>query len=218
MDSSASNNDGNSDSSSSEEETPMNKKASAAAFVLALLVSVVAGTQLVSVGKANPFFWYEEVPPDAYTEAPVISVSSPANNTVLDEDNVYLSFKVDVGESETAAETVLFFVRYQADWQHGNIDYFYPESSPFSHEVNFTGISEGNHSILFQAIERGAYNNTHAFSIASSETICFTIDTSPETKIPEFPSWTPMLIMLVAVVVIAVVYRHRLHKQNQRRF
>lgn len=36
--------------------------------------------------------------------------------------------------------------------------------------------------------------------------------------IPEFPSWTPLLIMLVAVVVIAVVYRHRLHKQNQRRF
>jgi len=38
------------------------------------------------------------------------------------------------------------------------------------------------------------------------------------TSIPEFPSWTPLLIMLVAVVVVAVVYRHRLHKQHQRRF
>ena len=44
------------------------------------------------------------------------------------------------------------------------------------------------------------------------------VKTDEHGIIPEFPSWTPMLIMLVAVVVIAVVYRHRLHKQNQRRF
>jgi hypothetical protein len=34
--------------------------------------------------------------------------------------------------------------------------------------------------------------------------------------IPEFPSWTPMLITLVALVALAVVYRHNLHKQSQR--
>jgi len=37
------------------------------------------------------------------------------------------------------------------------------------------------------------------------------------TVIPEFPSWTPLLIMLVAVVVVAVVYRNRLDKLNQGR-
>jgi len=36
--------------------------------------------------------------------------------------------------------------------------------------------------------------------------------------IPEFPSWTPLLIMLVAVVAIIVVYRHKVDKQSQRRF
>lgn len=41
---------------------------------------------------------------------------------------------------------------------------------------------------------------------------------TPVGYIPEFPSWTPLVIMLVAVVVVAVVYRHRLHKQHQRRF
>jgi YVTN family beta-propeller protein len=35
--------------------------------------------------------------------------------------------------------------------------------------------------------------------------------------IPEFPSMTPLLIMLVAVVAVTVLYRRRLHKQNQRR-
>jgi nitrous oxidase accessory protein len=37
------------------------------------------------------------------------------------------------------------------------------------------------------------------------------------TIIPEFSSWTPLLIMLVTVLVIAVIYRRRLHKQIQRR-
>lgn len=188
----------------------MKKKNLVAVFVLALFASMMAGVQLINVGKANPFFWYEEVPPDEYTEAPVISVSSPANNTIFNEDNVILSFEVDIGESKTASETVLFFVNYQIDWQHDNTNFFYPESSPFAHWVNFTGIPEGNHSILFQAIERGTYNNTYAFSIASSETICFTINTSPETKIPEFPSWTFLPIFTLATLLIIICK----HKQN----
>jgi parallel beta-helix repeat protein len=34
--------------------------------------------------------------------------------------------------------------------------------------------------------------------------------------IPEFLSWTPLLIMLVAVVVVAVIYRRKLSKANKR--
>ncbi|MHC3129340.1 MAG: hypothetical protein IBV52_04610 [Candidatus Bathyarchaeota archaeon] len=195
----------------------MNTKALVAAFVLALSISVVAGTQLVSVVKANPFWWYEGVPPDEYTEAPVISVLSPANNTVFNEDNVYLSFNVDVGESETALDTVLLLVSYEADWQHDNIAQFAPWSGPypFVHEVNLTGIPEGNHSITFQAIERGTYTGAHAFNIDSSETILFTIDTNPETDIPEFPSWTILPIFLVATFLALAVRKRLLHPISQ---
>jgi len=35
---------------------------------------------------------------------------------------------------------------------------------------------------------------------------------TPASYIPEFPSWTPLLIMLIAVLVVTVIY-----KQNQRR-
>ena len=34
--------------------------------------------------------------------------------------------------------------------------------------------------------------------------------------IPEFPSWTPLLSTLVAVVTVSMIYRRRLHNQNQR--
>jgi parallel beta-helix repeat protein len=36
-----------------------------------------------------------------------------------------------------------------------------------------------------------------------------------DTLIPEFPSWTPLLIALVAVVAITFVYRHKLNKQRR---
>ena len=39
----------------------------------------------------------------------------------------------------------------------------------------------------------------------------------PSLKIPEFPSWTPLLIMLVAVLVLVIVYKRKLHSLDQRR-
>jgi nitrous oxidase accessory protein len=35
--------------------------------------------------------------------------------------------------------------------------------------------------------------------------------------IPEFPTWTPLLIMLIAVVAVIVIYRRKLHEQMHRR-
>jgi len=35
--------------------------------------------------------------------------------------------------------------------------------------------------------------------------------------IPEFPTWTPLLIMLLAVTAVTVIYRRNLHKRNQGR-
>jgi N-acetylneuraminic acid mutarotase len=41
---------------------------------------------------------------------------------------------------------------------------------------------------------------------------------TPIGYIPEFPSWTPLLITLIAVVVVAVVYRRRLLKSQRETF
>jgi len=45
-----------------------------------------------------------------------------------------------------------------------------------------------------------------------THTIYFTIDAS----IPEFPSWTPLLIALVAVLVVAVIYRRKLQDRRSK--
>jgi hypothetical protein len=43
------------------------------------------------------------------------------------------------------------------------------------------------------------------------------VKTDEYGNIPEFPSWTPLLITLFSFTVIAVIYRHTLHKPNHRR-
>jgi len=35
--------------------------------------------------------------------------------------------------------------------------------------------------------------------------------------VPEFPTWTPLLIMLAAVMAVAIIYRRNIHKTNQGR-
>jgi parallel beta-helix repeat protein len=44
-----------------------------------------------------------------------------------------------------------------------------------------------------------------------------TVEIIGTDAIPEFPSWTPLLVTLVAVLAIAVIYRRSLRKQVQRR-
>jgi hypothetical protein len=61
------------------------------------------------------------------------------------------------------------------------------------------------------------YNQTGRFYmfISGSNIEDFTVILEQDTdSIPEFPSWTPILIMLVAVVTVAIFYRRSLHKKD----
>jgi nitrous oxidase accessory protein len=57
-------------------------------------------------------------------------------------------------------------------------------------------------------------NNTYLYFTYRHSTK--TVEIIGTDAIPEFPSLTPLLIMLVAVVAVTVVYRHRLHKSWRR--
>ena len=73
-------------------------------------------------------------------------------------------------------------------------------------ETTLLGLSEGPHHIVVYA--NYTANNVIGYD---ESTVNFTIDTSSETAhIPEFPSWTPLLVMLVAVVALTIIYRRKL--------
>lgn len=177
----------------------MKKKASTVAFISVLLFSLVAGTQLVNLGRANPyhFILMEEVPPDADTKPPTISMLSPENNkTAYAANNVVLSLNVSVKYSSTAKALFFWKIYYEADWQRAftSIYEFIPETgmstiSEFNTTLELKRIPEGNHAITVYAIEGGRYEEPepggafvtlyYPFEITGSSSVSFTIDVTP---------------------------------------
>ncbi len=169
-----------------------------------LLLSAIAGTMLVKLGRANPyqFKYVGEVSPDANTEPPIITIFSPENNTLHSRDSVDLSLNVSVGDSSTAASRFLWDVHYETDWQPHSI-YVYeriPGTNPpviteFSTAVNLAGIPDGKHTITVFATEIGTYEEPEpgsagfvtlysTFTITGSSSVSFTIDaTAPEVSV-----------------------------------
>ena len=48
----------------------------------------------------------------------------------------------------------------------------------------------------------------------SSERNIWFVKIASESAIPEFPAWTPLLVMLVAAMVVIVFYKRRLENAN----
>ena len=165
----------------------MRKKALIAAFISVLLMSAVAGT-FFNLTKANPtckIIGHHD--PDAETEPPTVTISSPKNGTKYGS-NLDLSFTVNVGESKTAYKTMVMDVYYEADWVPTPVylldsytnEYMlivgdYP--SNYTGNVNLSDIPKGKHAITVYALEYGLYvvdENVswfHSFSIEASAEI-----------------------------------------------
>jgi hypothetical protein len=79
--------------------------------------------------------------------------------------------------------------------------------------VELPELSEGSHHLTIYLIAAGYQPK----GLSYADTVYFTIDTQlKESDIPEFPSWTPLLITLVAMVAVAVIYKRRLLKNQGR--
>lgn len=133
------------------------------AFISVLLLSAVAGTQLVK--KVDAWPPYE---PDAESLI-TISVSSPEDNKLYNTKTVKLAFYVTVGEN--TSRSLISNICYETDWQKENKTIFsydgyflrelwvqlsgprtftYPISTSFQ-SLELTDIPEGNHSIKIYA-------------------------------------------------------------------
>jgi hypothetical protein len=105
---------------------PVRKKALlTAVFISVLLFSAVAGTDVVNVGKANPFsqaMYSGEMTPPSSTTPPSITISSPVNNQTYDDNSVVLSLDAVVGQASYSRPSYVFHglsltdVYFEADW------------------------------------------------------------------------------------------------------
>lgn len=177
----------------------MKRAALAQRVASALFFAAIAGALFVELGKAALPAVVANVKPDASTKPPVISVVSPKNNSVTAATNVFLSFSVEVGESNTARSRLFNEIYYFADWQQSRTqlqEQTYNEGSYVSglsptviYNASLKAIPEGKHNITIYAKESGAYTwhedasfiLMEIFSINSSATLFFTVDTIAPT-------------------------------------
>jgi hypothetical protein len=156
-----------------------------------LLFSAVAGTKLLNLGKANPFTWLGQVPPDDDTKPPAIAIF-PRNSTVNRSNNLTISFNVKLLGSPLASDPRVYTVYYNTSWQNDSVvyqwSYGHPYLTEFSNKLNLTSIPEGKQNITIRAIEYGKYWNAstnygpfgyNTFTVTGSSSISFTIDTTP---------------------------------------
>jgi hypothetical protein len=165
-------------------------------IISVLLFSAVGGTQLVNLGKANPWMGTDWVSPADATKSPTLTIVSPQNNMIYNSNDVTLSFNAHVGKPVTAAYVRLMQIYYKTDWEQNetcvynnegiNIPYDPYAIIEFSYNMNLTGIPEGKHYITVHAVEWGAYIDglfVHMYSINGSSSVNFAIDVSPSVSV-----------------------------------
>lgn len=178
------------------------KKLLTGTFIIVLLLSAVAGIQLVGLGKANPYvyenpyYYTDDTSLKSYVNPPVISMSSPQNNTLYNKDNVFLTFNVTI-ENSTTATSLIRRVFFKTDWLENETEVYryefpsdlesiYPflfgkavkqEITSFHPNLKLTKIPEGEHNITVYVV--GYYHRyPDALEITGCSTIYFVVDTT----------------------------------------
>jgi hypothetical protein len=165
-----------------------------AAFISVFLLSAVAGTLFVRVGKANPYLRLSvqegEVPPPDGTIPPTVSIFSPKNDTVYASSNFSLVFNVTIAKSYLVSPDISK-IYYRPSWQPSNTQVNPKTANNYS--INITGVPEGTHSLTVYAVQNGRvytrevvdqnsftkYHYYSSFEITGSSRIKFTIDITP---------------------------------------
>lgn len=157
---------------------------------LAVLALLVLGVNFVGYGVANPYASNGQVPPDQETYPPIITVTSPINNTAYNTSRVSLTFNVTAPQSRTASFVTVGGVTYQADWQKEAIGVLHGGEKEPSFNLWLSNVSEGQHTIVIKAFGYGGYADEKywflykEFFISAQATIYFTIDrTAPAVSV-----------------------------------
>jgi hypothetical protein len=174
------------------------------------------------MATANPI-GLGEVPPDADTKPPYITIFSPENNSQTNS-SISISLKVGVGELKTAgASAVIESVSYKADWIGDTITLYKDNSTGQSAQsqahifyvtvLNLTDIPQGNHSIVIYALENGSYEGKgtleyYSFHIQNSATFSFSnnLEANPTPSVPE-TSIIAIIPILASILITTLIVR-----------
>jgi hypothetical protein len=171
------------------------KKRTAAivAFISILFVSATTKAWSPDFAEANPYMYHEITSPRPDTSPPKISIASPQNKT-YNVNEIDFAYNVSKPEGPGTLGCFILRVCYKADWlKQEECDYDqngipqFSEFEEFHHR--FTGIPDGNHSILINSTGSGGYVDMktltwYGFDIVGYAVVNFTVDTvAPEVSL-----------------------------------
>jgi len=180
----------------------MRKAALVLTLISSLLITATAGALFARLTKANPFSqadYQGEMPP---TSEPIMTISFPLNNTILNTNNISVVLNVSIvkNTSQTYSKyqkhnEYIYKIYYTSDWQKNEtcicenpqINSWWRRQT-FNYQLDLADIPEGKHNLTFYAIEAGYYYPSlfeyYSFSANVSSAIAFTVDTaSPNVKV-----------------------------------
>ena len=187
----------------------MKRTAAALLLVLALLILPMAGVQFVEADSQPAFPLLSKVnivsPSNSTYNSSLLTLN--ANVTTLGGSNIHtsMSYSLDGICNQTMPLTIE-----------------YPAGNSFMMAlhiglVDLPPLSEGSHNITVHVACEYPNNNRFVdapdtITVFYNSTVYFTINTNSEQQIPEFPSWTLMLLVIITITVILAVYKRKLPK------
>ncbi|UCC58365.1 MAG: hypothetical protein JSW14_00060 [Candidatus Bathyarchaeum sp.] len=191
-------------------------------LILALSFSLAAGLPAIKEAEANPtgmamLFWRDIIVVQSPQNKTYNVETLPLNFTVesLDENQLPTRYTLNKKKVDVWTPVVSKIINTASDWIIGTSQNDKYKLATFIVQYNsiLSNLADGTYKLT---VKRYSAN---PIKVVSSATVHFTIDTNlvDTAIIPEFPSWAPMLFMLLAVVAVAVIYRRYLPKYNQGR-
>jgi hypothetical protein len=177
--------------------TAVKKTALAIILISALLFSVVAGTELVKIAEANPWIIFDPVNPIPGTIPPIITISSPENNTVYAYTAFNLTVHITKPQPPLQQPSGISYARYTLDGNTESIyfcDHYSSDSPPGLPELDYSQIlsalPDGNHELLVESAGVVLPGHLTIFTVYANSTVFFTTSHTFSSPSPS-PSPTP---------------------------
>ena len=167
------------------------KKCFVMAFLIVLLVSVTITSLFVTLARANPYMFHEEVSPPSDVQPTVMLINSVVNRTIYASNEISIPLNVSIPKTEAIEEYHLSIggIYYQIDRDKTYFPVYRwsgsgPTITDFSGDAIISELSEGFHNVTFMSSVDGGYADgltSYWFGMHSYLTISFLVDTiSPE--------------------------------------
>jgi len=161
-----------------------------ATFISMLLLSAVAGIQLVGLAAADPLI------EERYESPPIVSIHSPANgayvnsvllNITVTKPGDWLSTPISFSyEPGSGLSQKLVSVSFHIDGKfYGSVAANSNLSSPFNYSLYLTNLTDGSHTLVVRADSTGVVRNWISSTVynvpidSSIATVHFTLDSTP---------------------------------------